>query len=132
MVLADALDACKHKGWIVMCQAIAPNWFVFSLTLADLLLFGIFYALLVRYMWVRKVEGQTAYMVVFGVGFALTASIFTFGLPVVGILFAYFGACGLPMVIEYAHRVHLERRRDVDAAASLAKEAMDAKQTADR
>jgi len=101
-------------------QTIAFSRVVFSLTLAALLFFGILYALLVRYMSERKVQGQTAYMVVGGVTIALVASIPSIGLYPITILFAYFSACGLPMVIEYALRVHEERRSDEEAAAMIA------------
>lgn len=100
------------------------NWTVFSLTLAALFFFGVGYAVLVRTMSNSKVTGQTAYMVVVGVGVALVASIPTFGLLPIAILFAYFSACGLPMVIEYALRVHLERRKDLEAMEAIAKEAI--------
>lgn len=97
---------------------------VFGITLAALLFFGILYAMLVRHMSINKVSGQTAYVVVGGVAVALIASIPTFGIETVVIFFCYFAACGLPMVIEYDLRVHNERRRDEEAAAALAKEAM--------
>ncbi len=107
-----------------MMQLLAFDWMLFSLTLVALLLFGIEYAWLVRRMWMNKVEGQTAYMVVGGVTIALLISIPTFGLFSVVILFAYFAACGLPMVIEYVMRVHNERRKDLDTATAIAKEAI--------
>lgn len=105
-------------------QSMAITWTVFSLTLAALFCFGICYALLVNWMYRNKVSGQTAYMVVGGVSVALIASIPTFGLIAIAILFSYFSACGLPMVIEYGIRVHKERRRDEESAIALAKEAV--------
>lgn len=105
-------------------QTIAINWTVFSLTIIALALFGILYAILVNWLAKKQVTGQTAYLVVGGVGMALVASVPTFGLEAVAISFAYFTACGLPMVIEYNYRVHQERRRDVQAAQALAKEAI--------
>jgi hypothetical protein len=105
-------------------EVIAIDKTVFSLTLTALFLFGILYALLVNWMSQKKVRGQTAYMVVAGVSIGLIASIPTLGLTVVSILFSYFAACGLPMVVEYGIRVHIERQRDEDAAQSLAKEAI--------
>lgn len=107
-----------------MNQEIAINQLTFGITLAALLVFGIAYAMLVRHMSNKKVSGQTAYMVVGGVAVALIASIPTFGVTAVVIFFCYFSACGLPMVIEYDLRVHNERRRDEEAAAALAKEAI--------
>ncbi len=117
-------------------QLSAFDWTVFSMTLAALFFFGIGYALIVREMSKNNVTGQTAYMVVVGVGVALIASIPTFGLLPIAILFAYFSACGLPMVVEYAFRVHEERRKDLDEATALALKAInendDVGQTADR
>jgi len=107
-----------------MFQEIAPNWTVIGLTLAALFCFGICYALLVNWMAKKKVTGQTAYTVVAGVTVALIASIPTFGLLPISIMFAYFGACGLPMVVEYAIRIHKERRTDEEKANALAKEAL--------
>lgn len=112
-----------------MFQEIAPNWIVISLTLAALFCFGVCYALLVNWMARNKVTGQTAYTVVFGVGVALAASIPTFGLFPIAIMFSYFAACGTPMVIEYALRVHAERRADELSAAAVAKAAIDDGQT---
>lgn len=105
-------------------EVIAVNQPVISLTLAALFFFGVCYALLVNWMSRQQVTGQTAYMVVGGVSVGLIASIPTFGLTAVSILFAYFAACGLPMVVEYSVRVHQERRRDEEAAQALAKEAI--------
>jgi hypothetical protein len=105
-------------------EVIAIDQIVFSITLAALFLFGICYALLVNWMSRKQVTGQTAYMVVGGVSMGLIAALPTLGLTVVTILFFYFAACGLPMVIEYGIRVHLERRRDAEAAHALAKEAI--------
>ena len=105
-------------------QLVAFDWTVFSLTLATLFFFGIGYAMIVRQMSKNNVTGQTAYMVVVGVGVALIASIPTFGLLIVAVLFAYFSACGLPMVVEYAFRVHEERRKDLESANALAMKAI--------
>lgn len=105
-------------------QTSAMNWLVFGITLAALFFFGIGYACLVRWMNKNKVSGQTAYMVVGGVTVALIASIPTFGLLSIAILFSYFAACGFPMVIEYGLRVHDERRRDEMDAAALARETL--------
>lgn len=91
-------------------QAMSFDWAVFGTTLAALFLFGIVYALLVRWLSNHDVEGQTAYAVVGGVTVALLFSIPTFGLLPVAMLFAYFAACGLPMVVEYGDRVHKRRK----------------------
>jgi len=105
-------------------EVIAIDQTIFSLTLATLFLFGICYALIVNWMAKTKVSGQTAYMVVGGVSMGLIASLPTFGLTVISIMFCYFAACGLPMVIEYGIRVHQERRRDEEAAQAIAKQAI--------
>ncbi len=105
-------------------QLSAFDWTVFSLTLAALFFFGVGYAFVVRQMSKNHVTGQTAYMVVVGVGVALIASIPTVGLLFASVLFAYFSACGLPMVVEYAFRVHEERRKDLDSANALAMKAI--------
>jgi hypothetical protein len=110
---------------IITMEVIAIDRTVFSLTLAALFLFGICYALLVNWMAEKQVSGQTAYMVVGGVSAGLIAAIPTFGLTFISVMFCYFAACGLPMVIEYGIRTHLERRRDAEAAQALAKEAIE-------
>lgn len=101
-------------------QLLDVNWTVFSLTLVLLFLFGVLYAWIVNVMSRSGVTGQTAFMVAVGVGVALIASIPTFGLVPVAILFAYFTACGTPMLIEYAARVHQERQADLEAAKHIA------------
>jgi|SRR3990172_2085922 len=114
-----------------MMQSMAFDWTVFGLTLAALVFFGICYALLINWMSKKQVNGQTAYMVVGGVAVALIASIPTFGLFTVSILFSYFAGCGLPMVIEYGMRVHAEQRKDLEAATAIAKEAIEAEEPGD-
>ena len=105
-------------------EVIAIDKTVFSLTLTALFLFGIFFALLVNWMSQKNVRGQTVYVVIAGVSIGLLAALPTFGMTFISIMFSYFAACGLPMVIEYGMRVHIERQRDEDAAHALAKEAI--------
>ena len=105
-----------------MNQAIAINWIVFSLCLVNAMFFGIFYALFVRWISIKQVDGQTAYLVVGGVGVVLLLTIPLIGLINALVVFALFGAAGLPMVIEYVDRVHQEYRRDLQHAESLARE----------
>lgn len=112
-------------------QAMSFDWAVFGTTLAALFLFGILYAMLVRWLSNHDVEGQTAYAVVGGVTVALLFSIPSFGLLVVAMLFAYFAACGLPMVVEYGDRVHkrrkareLEQQQDEEQARRIALDAL--------
>jgi len=105
-------------------ETTAINWTLFSITLAALFCFGICYALLVNLMARQGVSGQTAYMVVFGVTVALLAALPTFGLVFISMMFAYFAACGIPMIVEYAIRIHMERKRDAENAAQVAMEAL--------
>lgn len=107
-----------------MNQVIDFNWLVFGLSLAVSFLFGLFYALLVRLLSKLGVQGQTAILVAFGVGAILLLAVPMIGLLNAGILLAYFSASGIFMVIEYAHRVHLERQRDKNAATQIAEEAL--------
>lgn len=107
-----------------MNQAIAFNWIVFSLCLVNALLFGVFYALFVRWISIKEVEGQTAYLVVAGVGVTLLLTIPLIGLINTLMVFALFGSSGLPMVIEYVDRIHRERQRDLEKAKSIANEAV--------
>lgn len=116
-----------------MNQAMAFNWAFFGFILADALLFGIFYALFVRWISKAKIEGQTAYLVVGGVSAVLLLASVMVGLVSMAILFALFAAAGLPMVIEYVDRVHHERRRDLEALKRFAQEEVgDEHKAADR
>lgn len=107
-----------------MFQEMGINGVIFGLSLVGALAFGVFYALLIRLWDRKKVEGQTANYVVFGVGIVLFFASFTLGLNNILILFAYFAVAGFPMVIEYGNRVHIQRRKDQEAAEILAKEAL--------
>lgn len=113
-----------------MMEVIAIDWTVFSITLAALFCFGICYALGVNWMSRQGVSGQTAYVVTLGVTVALVAALPTFGLLFIAIMFAYFAACGLPMIVEYAIRIHMERKRDAEKAAQMAREALEQTDTA--
>ena len=115
-----------------MFQQIVLNWSVFGFVLADAFFFGVCYALFVRWLWTKRVEDQTAWLVVFGVGFVLVLSIALFGLLIVALFFALFAAAGLPMVIEYVERVHRARKLDAETAKRLEKEAFDADARSDR
>jgi hypothetical protein len=100
----------------------STNWTEIALTLVILFGFGVAYALVVRHMAQRGVEGQTAYLVVFGVGMTVLISSALVGWQAVALLLACFAASGLPMVIEYVLRVELERKRDRDDAAKIARD----------
>ena len=103
-------------------QPIAINWTMFSLTLAALFAFGILYALLVRWVSIKQIEGQTAWAVVIGVTVTLLAMIPTFGLITVALMFCFFAASGIPMIVEYILRVHSQQSRDKEKAKGLAKD----------
>lgn len=106
-------------------QEITLNWSTFGIVLVDVFFFGVLYALFVRWLWTKKVEGQTAWLVVGGVAVVLTLSIALFGLLIIAVLFALFAAAGLPMVAEYVERVHRIHMRDLEAAQKLARETVD-------
>jgi hypothetical protein len=103
-------------------QEIAVNWLVFGLSLAGLLLFGILYALLIRWGSKKEVEGQTAWAVVVGVTATLLAMIPTFGLMTIALMFAGFSASGIPMIVEYVLRIHKAQQTDKENAKGLAKD----------
>jgi len=115
-----------------MTQEITVNWTVFSLTLAALFFFALAYAYMTRQMVIRKVEGQTVWMVVGGVSVVVTAFIPTFGLLVPVMVMAGFVAAGLPMIYEYVTRVTDANRADIEKAKELAKEMLNDGQTRDR
>lgn len=115
-----------------MNQELAIDWQVFGYSLALAFAFGSLFAWLVRYLAKQGVEGQTAYLVVFGVGFTLMLAIPLVGLLDVTIIIALFGASGFSMVIEYVQRVHLARKRDKESAEALAKEALHDNEATDR
>lgn len=103
-------------------QQMAMNWMAFGLSLAGLFFFCILYSLLVRWMSKRNVEGQTAWAVVVGVTVTLLAMLPTLGLYTVSIMFCYFTAAGIPMIVEYILRVHAEQTKDKENAKGLAKD----------
>lgn len=114
-------------------QEITLNWSTFGFVLVDVFFFGVLYALFVRWLWTKKVDGQTAWLVVGGVAVVLVLSIALFGLLIIAVLFALFAAAGLPMVAEYVERVHRIRQRDIEAAQQLARETVcDADPSPDR
>jgi uncharacterized iron-regulated membrane protein len=100
----------------------AINWTVFGWTLASALIFGILFAGLVRWASKRKIVGQTAWAVVVGVSVTLIMMIPVFGLNLIAIAFCYFGATGLPMIVEYLLRIQKEIEQDSEKAQGLAKD----------
>ena len=115
-----------------MTQEITVNWTVFSLTLAALFFFALAYAYMTRQMVIRKVEGQTAWMVVGGVTVVVVSQVLTFGLLIPALFMAAFAAAGLPMIVEYVTRVTDANRADIEKAKELAKEMLNDGQTRDR
>jgi hypothetical protein len=100
----------------------ALNWIVIGITLAFLLIFGIVYAMLVRFISEHHIDGQTAYLVAFGTLVTVAGSAVLIGLQSALLVLLCFSASGLPMVIEYVLRVAAERKRDHDRAHDLARE----------
>lgn len=100
----------------------AINWRLFGLTLAGAFLFGILFAILIRMGSRRQLVGQTAWAVVVGVTFTLLIMIPIFGLNRVAIMFCYFGASGVPMIVEYILRVQDEIQADKAKANGIAKD----------
>ena len=103
-------------------QSTAFNWQLFSFTLAALFAFGILYALMVRWAANKQIEGQTAWAVVIGVTVTLLAMIPTLGLITVAIMFCFFAASGIPMIVEYILRVNSQQSNDKEKAKGLAKD----------
>jgi hypothetical protein len=113
-------------------QQIDPNQTVFSLTLAGEFIFGVLFAVLVRWASNRKVVGQTAFAVILGVTATLLISIPVFGFNIIALLFPCFIASGGPMVAEYLLRVQKEIDSDQKKAKDLAKDLLNDRQTSDR
>lgn len=101
---------------------IAINWTIFGWTLAAAFIFGILFARLVRWASKRHIVGQTAWAVVVGVSATLITMIPIFGLFHIAIAFCYFGATGLPMILEYIDRVQKEIEQDKETSQGLAKD----------
>lgn len=113
-------------------QLKADNWQVFGWTLGLALAFGITYAIFVRWVSKKKLVGQTAWSVVIGVTFTLLTAIPYFGLDTIAKVFAYFGAAGGPMIVEYISRIQAEIKEDEEGARELAKGMVDEQQTGNR
>jgi 4-hydroxybenzoate polyprenyltransferase len=113
-------------------QHLDPTQPVFSLTLAAAFIFGVLFASLVRWASGRKMVGQTAFAVIVGVTGTLLIAIPFFGLNIIVLLFPYFIASGLPMIVEYILRVQKEIDQDKQSAKDLAKDLLNDRQTGDR
>ena len=97
------------------------NWTVIGLIGAFLFCFGALYAIAVRWMSRNHIEGQTAYLVVFGVLVTVLASSLLIGFHAAATVLGCFAASGLPMVIEYVLRVSEARKNDHEQAQSIAR-----------
>src|SRR5512139_3969725 len=100
-------------------QLTGINWASFGMGLVAAFVFGIVYACLVRWASRRNWVGQTAWSVVIGVTATLLAMIPFFGLLPVALIFCFFAASGLPMVLEYLTRVQAELQADREKADEL-------------
>lgn len=105
-----------------MVQFSGVNWLIFGLVLAGLNLFGWLFAALVRNMAKRRVEGQTAWLVVVGVAVTGGASALLIGIENALLLASCFVASGIPMVVEYVSRVEAERQADHELAKRQSKD----------
>ena len=103
-------------------EQIAINWRFFGLSLAGAFVFGVLFACIVRWASRQNWIGQTAWAVVVGVGVTLGAMIPFFGLRTVSLIFCYFAATGVPMIVEYLMRIQHELRQDQEKANGLAKD----------
>ena len=108
------------------------NWLVFGWSLAAAFVFGVIYAAFIRWVSKKGLIGQTAWSVVVGVTFTLLTMIPFFSLNTVALMFAYFGAAGTPMIIEYIARVQTEIRKDAESAREVAKGLVNDQQTPNR
>lgn len=103
-------------------EHLAINRTVFGMSLAGAFVFGVLFSALVRWASKRKMVAQTAWAVVVGVTATLLAMIPVFGLQEVGLMFCFFAASGIPMVVEYLLRVQNEIERDREKAQGIAKD----------
>jgi len=97
-------------------------WLDFGWTLAAAFLFGVIFALIVRWASKRQMVGQTAWAVVIGVTVTLLTMIPVFGLEHVALVSCYFAASGVPMITEYILRIQSEIQQDKEKAQGLAKD----------
>lgn len=95
---------------------------VFGWSVGAAFIFGFLYAVFIHWVSKKGLVGQTAWSVVVGVTFTLLVMIPFFGLDAVSLMFAYFAATGIPMVIEYIARVQSEIQQDKKSANDIAKD----------
>ena len=103
-------------------QQMDVNWMIFGWSVGCAFALAILYAVLVRWISKKGMEGQTAWAVVVGVSFTLLTMIPFFGLYAVAFMFCFFIATGIPMIVEYLDRVQKEMQQDKKKAQGLAKD----------
>jgi predicted MFS family arabinose efflux permease len=113
-------------------QLIDGNQTVFSLSLGAALVLGTIFSMLVRWASKKKWIGQTAWAVVIGVSFTLLTMVPVFGIEAVAIMFLFFSASGIPMIIEYLVRIQKEIQDDNETAKKVASELFNDRQTGSR
>ena len=101
---------------------IATNWLVYGWSLVISFIFGIIFAMIVRWAARLEIIGQTAWAVVIGVASVLLIMIPFFSLDLVVLMFPFFVSAGTPMIIEYIVRIQAGMKRDHDEAKDLAKD----------
>jgi hypothetical protein len=90
------------------------------------------YAALVHWVSKRGWVGQTAWSVVIGVAMTLLTMLPFFGIETVALIFCFFAASGMPMIVEYLSRVQAELQQDKRKANELAEELLNDHQAPDR
>ena len=103
-------------------QQMDINWTTLGLSLAAAFVFGVLFAVVVRWSSRKKLAGQTAWAVVIGVTFTLLSMIPVFGLNQVALMFLFFATSGISMIIEYLLRIQKEMQQDEENAKGLAKD----------
>lgn len=106
-------------------QQIDVNQTVFSLSLVAELVWGIVFALVVRWASKKRWVGQTAWAVTVGVTVTLLIMIPVLGLSLIALLFSAFACSGISMIVEYLTRVQQEIREDNEMVQKLAKGFLD-------
>jgi hypothetical protein len=97
-------------------------WQTFGPILVALFMFGFIYAILVRWLSKKKVRGQTAYSVVFGVAVTVIAMGPVIGWANVFCMLIGFAASGFWMILEDVQRAWLEDEADRKEAERMAKD----------
>jgi len=113
-------------------QFSGANWMIFGWSLAAAFVFGIVYASLIRWISKKNLIGQTAWSVVCGVAVTLLFMVPVLGIENVALIFCFFAASGLPMIVEYLSRIQAELQQDKNKAAELTRELLNDHEASDR